>query len=137
MLLTSFRALQCLNNVRSHVMFHCLFNFFEGFIVNGVINVIIVALETRYELSSTRSGLIASGNDFGAFPFLLFIGFFIEGRRKPRYMAAGVLLMALGSLLFVLPHFVGGQYSYTVTGQNTRTQGSASASFSSLPLYHD
>ena len=99
----SFRALQCLNNVRAHVIFHCLFNFFEGFVVNGVINVIIVALETRYKLSSTKSGLIASGNDFGAFPILLFVDLHVEGRSKPHCMAAAVLVMLLGSLFLVLP----------------------------------
>ncbi|XP_070181232.1 solute carrier organic anion transporter family member 4A1-like [Littorina saxatilis] len=121
------RGLQCLNNVRAHVLFHVLFNFFEGFVVNGVINVIIVALETRYKLSSIKSGLIASGNDFGAFPFLLFVGFFMEGRRKPRYMASGVLVMALGCLLFVLPHFLGGKYTYTVSGGTTNSTGNLCA----------
>ena len=65
--------------------------------------VINVSMETHYKLSSTMSGLIASGNHFGAFPILLFVDLHVEGRSKPRCMAAAVLVMLLGSLFLVLP----------------------------------
>ncbi|CAG2187542.1 SLCO4A [Mytilus edulis] len=63
-------CIQRLNSIRWHVFWQCIFNFFEGFIVNGVVNVIIPALEKRYELSSSKSAIIASANDFGAFVIL-------------------------------------------------------------------
>lgn len=115
-----FRWLQHLNNVKAHVFFQCAFSFFEGFIVNGVINVCIPALETRYHLSSTRSGIIVSANSFAAFAILPFIGYLCERRCKPRVMAAGIFLMALGSFLFALPHFVAGKYTYTKSGNQTQ-----------------
>ena len=72
--------------------------FLQGFIVNGVVNVIIPALEKRCNLSSQRSAIIASGNDFGAFIFFVFVGYIGERVQKPKLMAAGVLGVSLGSV---------------------------------------
>ncbi|KAK3592931.1 hypothetical protein CHS0354_011731 [Potamilus streckersoni] len=107
-----------------HVFWQCVFTFFQGFIVNGVINVIIPALEKRYSLPSSRSGLIASSNDFGAFACYLFIGYFGERRNKPRIMAVGMLLMAVGSFVFSLPQFISGRYQYTISDPGSSTQTS-------------
>lgn len=108
--------MQFFNTIQWNVFWQCVFNFFEGFIVNGVVNVIIPALEKRYNLSSKRSAIIASSNDFGAFIFFLFIGYIGERVHKPKLMAAGVLVMSLGSFLFLLPHFIGKKYHYTLSG---------------------
>ncbi|XP_012944388.1 solute carrier organic anion transporter family member 4A1 [Aplysia californica] len=115
------RPVQCMNNVKAYVFWLCVFNFWEGFIVNGVINVVLSALETRYSLSSTKSGLIASANDFGAFVFLLLVGYFGEKRHKPRLMAMGILVMSLGSLVFTLPHILGGSYKVKAIGEDNST----------------
>ncbi|XP_048259145.1 solute carrier organic anion transporter family member 4C1-like [Haliotis rufescens] len=109
------KALQCMNSIQAHVIWQCVFNFCEGFVVNGIINVVIVALETRYALPSSMSGLISSSNDFGTFLVILPISYFGEHRHKPRLMAMGIVVMALGSLLFALPHFIGGEYEYTLS----------------------
>ncbi|XP_069117596.1 solute carrier organic anion transporter family member 4A1-like [Argopecten irradians] len=116
------RILQVFNSIRWHVFWQCVFNFFEGFVVNGVINVIIPSLEKRYEMSSSRSSIIASSNDFGALVVLIFISYYGGQRNKPRIMAAGVFLMSIGSLIFSLPQFVGDKYTYTVSGGNNGTQ---------------
>jgi MFS family permease len=80
------------------------------------VNVILPALEKRYDLSSSKSAIIASANDFGAFVLLIVVGYFGERRHKPKLMGIGVLVMALGCLLFSLPQFVGGKYAYTISG---------------------
>ncbi|XP_052697071.1 solute carrier organic anion transporter family member 4A1-like isoform X2 [Crassostrea angulata] len=112
------KCLQVFNKIQWNVFWQCIFNFFEGFIVNGVVNVIIPALEKRYSLSSQRSAIIASGNDFGAFIFFVFIGYIGERVHKPKLMAAGVLVMSLGSFVFLLPHFIGEKYHYTLSENN-------------------
>ncbi|VDI46100.1 Hypothetical predicted protein [Mytilus galloprovincialis] len=107
---------QRLNSIRWHVFWQCIFTFFDGFIVSGVVNVIIPALEKRYELSSSKSAIIVSANDFGAFVLLIFLGYFGERRHKPKLMGAGILLMAFGCLVFSLPQFIGEKYAYTISG---------------------
>ncbi|XP_062617844.1 solute carrier organic anion transporter family member 4A1-like [Saccostrea cucullata] len=114
------RCLQFFNTIQWNVFWQCVFNFFEGFIVNGVVNVIIPALEKRYSLSSKRSAIIASANDFGAFIFFIFVGYIGERVHKPKLMAAGVLVMSLGSFLFLLPHFIGEKYHFILSDSNAR-----------------
>ncbi|XP_021348125.1 solute carrier organic anion transporter family member 4A1-like [Mizuhopecten yessoensis] len=116
------KFLQVFNGIRWHVFWQCVFNFFEGFIVNGVINVIIPSLEKRYEMSSSRSSIIASSNDVGALIVLIFISYYGGQRNKPRIMAAGVFLMSVGSLIFSLPQFLGDKYIYTASGGTNGTQ---------------
>ncbi|XP_062617842.1 solute carrier organic anion transporter family member 4A1-like [Saccostrea cucullata] len=114
-------CLQFVNTIRWHVLFHCIFSFCEGFIVNGVINIIIVTLEKRYELSSKESGMIASANDFGAAALLMIVGYLGTYANKPRLMGAGMFLMSIGCLVFALPQFIGEKYTYTISsaGENS------------------
>nr|XP_022328749.1 solute carrier organic anion transporter family member 4A1-like [Crassostrea virginica] len=113
------RCLQFLNTIKWHVFWHCIYSFCEGFIVNGVINIIIVTLEKRYELTSQRSGMIASANDFGAAVLFIIVGYLGTHANKPRLMAAGMFLMSLGCLVFSLPQFVGDEYSFTISSANS------------------
>lgn len=119
-------CLQCFNKIQVHVICQCVFNFFEGFVVNGVINVVLVALEKRYSLPSSKSGVIASSNDFGAVVFLPLIGYFGEQRHKPRLMGTGILLMALGCFVFALPQFISDKYEYTISGGQNQTENMCS-----------
>lgn len=112
-----YRCLQSTANINFHVFWQCVFNFFQGFIVNGVINVIIPALEKRYKLSSSKSALISSSNDFGAFLLYTIGGYFGEQTFKPRFMASGIYLMSLGCLIFALPQFTSDLYQYQSGGK--------------------
>lgn len=116
------RCMQWMNSIRWFVFWQCVINFVDGFMVYGVISVIIPALEKRYDLSSSKSGLISSANDFGAFVILIFVGYFGERRHKPRIMGIGISLLAFGSLLFSLPQFIGGRYAYTVSDSSNNTE---------------
>ncbi|XP_060592764.1 solute carrier organic anion transporter family member 4A1-like isoform X2 [Ruditapes philippinarum] len=122
-------CLQRMNNIRCHVLWQCVFCFFEGFIVNGVINVVLVALEKRYSLPSSKSGLIASANDFGSIICSVLVGYFGEQRHKPKLMGTGVLIMAAGCFVFSLPHLIGENYRYTLSaGADNVTQNMCAVS---------
>lgn len=125
-------CLQFFNSIRWHVFWHCAFSFCEGFIVNGVINIIIVTLEKRYELTSQKSGMIASANDFGAAALLILVGYLGTYANKPRLMAAGMFLMSLGCLVFSLPQFIGDEYTYSISSTTANSSANVcSASNSS------
>lgn len=95
-----------------------VFSLAQGFIVNGVVNAVLTSLETRFELPSTRSGLIPSSNNFLALFLVLLITYWGGQRHKPRIMALGVLVVGLGSLVFALPHFMADVYNYKSSGDS-------------------
>lgn len=111
-------CLQMFNTIHWYVTWVCLFSIVQGFIVNGVINAVISSLERRFDLPSSKSGLIASSNDFLAFFLVLLISFYGSERNKPRIIGCGVVVLAVGSLLFSLPHFMTDLYNYSGTGQS-------------------
>ena len=78
-------------------------------VVQGMIftNVVISTIERRFGLDSTQSGLVAGSYDIGSLIAIVPITYF-GGRptaSKPRYISAGMFMIALGSFTFMLPHF--------------------------------
>ena len=84
----------------------------SGLLINGLINVSISTIEKRYELTSTDSGLIVGAYDIASFIFVLPISYLGGqiGTCKPRWVAFGSILLAIGSFMYSLPHFATGLY---------------------------
>lgn len=102
------------------------FFFLAGVIVNGLINVSISTIERRFDLKTSQFAPVASAYDFASFCVLIPLTYF-GGRAtasKPRWIGFGVLLMAIGSLVFALPHFLAGNYK-AVSGELDVCQGTA------------
>ncbi|KAH8409881.1 hypothetical protein KR009_000300 [Drosophila setifemur] len=100
----------------------------QGLIVNGLINVSISTIERRFGLRSRQMGLVASGYDLASFACLVPVTYY-GGRRgasKPRFIAIGLIVMGLGSLVFMLPNFLVGQYRATIAEANVCEPGSPS-----------
>uniref|UniRef100_A0AAY4E360 Solute carrier organic anion transporter family member n=1 Tax=Denticeps clupeoides TaxID=299321 RepID=A0AAY4E360_9TELE len=99
------RAIQTFNTPRWVLFFLCVASFLQGMIINGFINTVITSIERRFDLRSYQAGLIASSYDIAACLCLAFVSYFGGTGHKPRWLGWGVLIMALGSLVFALPHF--------------------------------
>ena len=99
------KAIQVFNTSRWVLFFLCAASFLQGMIVNGLLNSVITTIEKRFDLHSYQSGLIASSYDIAACICLAFVSYFGGTGHKPRWLGWGVLIMALGSLVFSLPHF--------------------------------
>jgi len=91
----------------------------QGVCVNGLVNVVITSIERRFHLQSTQSGIIASSYDIGSLIVMIPVSY-LGGRlgtSKPRWIAGGMLAMALGSLVWTLPHFSTDAYMPTIAGE--------------------
>lgn len=69
---------------------------------------------TNANVFSRQAGLIASSYDIAACVCLAFVSYFGGTGHKPRWLGWGVLIMALGSLVFALPHFTTPPYQVSV-----------------------
>ena len=102
--------LRFLNSFRSpkwFLVFLCLAATTQGLCINGLVNVVITSIETRFGLKSTQSGIIASSYDIGSMLIMLPVNYFGGriGASKPRFISVGLLFMGLGSLVWTIPHF--------------------------------
>ena len=68
---------------------------------------VITSIERRFGLQSTQSGLIASSYDLGSLVVMVPVSYLggRAGASKPRWIAAGLVVMGLGSLAWTLPHW--------------------------------
>ncbi|KAK2885765.1 hypothetical protein QQF64_020788 [Cirrhinus molitorella] len=108
------RCIQTFNTPRWVLFFLCVASFLQGMIINGFINTVITSIERRFDLRSYQAGLIASSYDIAACVCLTFVSYFGGTGHKPRWLGWGVLIMALGSLVFALPHFTTPPYQVRV-----------------------
>ncbi|XP_026110025.1 LOW QUALITY PROTEIN: solute carrier organic anion transporter family member 4A1-like [Carassius auratus] len=108
------KCIQTFNTPRGFFFFLCVASFLQGMIINGFINTVITSIERRFDLRSYQAGLIASSYDIAACVCLTFVSYFGGTGHKPRWLGWGVLIMALGSLVFALPHFTTPPYQVRV-----------------------
>uniref|UniRef100_A0A7N9AUG8 Solute carrier organic anion transporter family member n=1 Tax=Mastacembelus armatus TaxID=205130 RepID=A0A7N9AUG8_9TELE len=111
------KAVQVFNTPRWVLFFLCVASFLQGMIINGFINTVVTSIERRFDLRSYQAGLIASSYDIAACVCLAFVSYFGGTGHKPHWLGWGVLIMALGSLVFALPHFLTPPYYVSLIEQ--------------------
>ncbi|XP_042367572.1 LOW QUALITY PROTEIN: solute carrier organic anion transporter family member 1C1-like [Plectropomus leopardus] len=77
----------------------------------------ITQIERRFDLSSTHVGLIDGSFEMGNLLFLAAVSYFGAKLHRPRFIAVGCFLMALGAFLTGLTHFFMGRYKYNTVIQ--------------------
>uniref|UniRef100_A0A3Q1GZJ5 Solute carrier organic anion transporter family member n=1 Tax=Anabas testudineus TaxID=64144 RepID=A0A3Q1GZJ5_ANATE len=117
------KVIQVFNTPRWVLFFLCVASFLQGMIINGFINTVITSIERRFDLRSYQAGLIASSYDIAACVCLAFVSYFGGTGHKPRWLGWGMLIMALGSLVFALPHFTTPPYQISLSEQTGMCSG--------------
>ncbi|XP_022088820.1 solute carrier organic anion transporter family member 4A1-like [Acanthaster planci] len=117
----SFRPswLQFINNPKGYLVFLCWFALVQGMTVNGFVYVITSTLERRFVLPSVQSGSISSCYDFSVMIIIVFVTYFGESSHKPKWLGTGAFIFVLGSLTFMLPHFITPDYDVTPSDVDT------------------
>ncbi|XP_040886035.1 solute carrier organic anion transporter family member 1C1-like [Toxotes jaculatrix] len=72
----------------------------------------ITQIERRFDLSSTHIGLIDGSFEMGNLLFLAVVSHFGAKLHRPRLIAVGCFLMAVGAFLTGLTHFFMGRYKF-------------------------
>ncbi|XP_052119953.1 solute carrier organic anion transporter family member 5A1 [Frankliniella occidentalis] len=73
---------------------------------SGYINSVITTIEKRFEIPSSLSGLIASSYEIGNVITVIFVSYLGSRRHIPVWIAIGAVIMGIGSLIFMVPHFI-------------------------------
>ncbi|XP_041114261.1 solute carrier organic anion transporter family member 1C1-like isoform X2 [Polyodon spathula] len=72
----------------------------------------ITQIERRFNIPSSLIGLIDGSFEMGNLLVIAFVSYFGAKLHRPKLIGAGCLLMALGSFVTAIPHFIMGKYEH-------------------------
>ncbi|XP_028810163.1 solute carrier organic anion transporter family member 1C1-like isoform X2 [Denticeps clupeoides] len=72
----------------------------------------ITQMERRFEIPSSTVGIVDGSFEMGNLLVITVISYFGAKYHRPKIIGAGGLLMAIGTFLMALPHFLMGPYKY-------------------------
>jgi len=115
---TRTKCLQALNKAGWLLFFMCIANVFQSMVVNGLIGTILSSLETRFGFTSSQSSWIVSAYDVSTIPMLILISYFGSRSHRAMWTGIGLLVLVIGSVIMVLPHFLSSEYRPTSSGED-------------------
>lgn len=97
--------LQKFANIKVFVLLLSFLVTLQQALSSGYINSVITTIEKRFEIPSSLSGLIASSYEIGNVITVIFVSYLGSTRHIPVWIAVGSVIMGIGSMIFVVPHF--------------------------------
>ncbi len=102
----AFPSLQPFAHIQIFVFLCCILVTLQQALSSGYFNSVITTIEKRFDISSQLSGAIVSTFELGNLATIIFVSYFGTHRHIPRWIGTGIVVTALGSLLFAGPHFM-------------------------------
>ncbi|XP_063785478.1 solute carrier organic anion transporter family member 1C1-like [Pseudophryne corroboree] len=121
---------QCCTPLKLFLVSLC-FTYFAKGLSGSYMKSSITQIERRFDISSSTVGLVDGCFELGNLLMIALVSYFGARFHRPRLIAAGCIVMALGSFLTAMPHFFMGPYRY----ESARTHRSShdNSTFSSSP----
>lgn len=101
------KPMQPLARIKVFVFLLSLLVTLQQALSSGYINSVITTIEKRFEIPSSYSGLIASSYEIGNVITVIFVSYLGSRRHIPVWIGVGAMIMGIGSLVFMVPHFTG------------------------------
>ncbi|XP_075151615.1 organic anion transporting polypeptide 30B [Haematobia irritans] len=101
------RSIQKFARIKIFVLLLSMLVTLQQALSSGYINSVITTIEKRFEIPSSYSGLIASSYEIGNVITVIFVSYLGSRRHIPVWIGIGAVIMGIGSLVFMVPHFTG------------------------------
>lgn len=114
---------RCVNGLRWCLTFLCVAAMASAMPQGGLVGVTISTVERRFHLSSWKMSWIRPISKLASLPALLAVGYFGSKISRPAWIAGGLFILAIGCVLYSVPHFVSPPYHYDVSANGTGAIG--------------
>uniref|UniRef100_A0A1B0D282 Major facilitator superfamily (MFS) profile domain-containing protein n=1 Tax=Phlebotomus papatasi TaxID=29031 RepID=A0A1B0D282_PHLPP len=101
------RAIQRFARIKVFVFLLSILVTLQQALSSGYINSVITTIEKRFDIPSSYSGVIASSYEIGNVITVIFVSYLGSRRHIPVWIGIGAVIMGVGSLVFMVPHFTG------------------------------
>jgi len=120
---------RCLQSgARRFLILLCIAAFGCSMALDGLIGVTTSTLERRYQFPSSKSSWIKPASQVAGLPIQLFVGYVGSSVKRPVWIGVGLVILALGSVVYTLPHFIAPAYDvHNSTRNQSGTLCAASA----------
>ncbi|KAM4676550.1 solute carrier organic anion transporter family member 1C1-like [Discoglossus pictus] len=116
-------------NLKMFIVALC-FTYFAKAFSGSYMKSSITQIERRFDIPSSIAGIIDGSFEFGNLLVIAVVSYFGAKLHRPRIIAAGCLVMSLGSFLTAMPHFFMGPYKYETSLRNQVFQSNESVEVS-------
>ncbi|XP_077989832.1 solute carrier organic anion transporter family member 3A1-like [Glandiceps talaboti] len=114
------KPILCFGDVRCFVTLFCLTIFLYS-LVTDYSSSVLTTIERRYNLNSAQLSSLVSISQAGVLLTIMPVSY-LGGRpssSRPRWVGCGLITVAFGTFIRALPHFILGQYAYSVSNEVT------------------
>ena len=98
-------------SVKVYLVLLCLITLFSSMIQGGYISAILVSIQTQFNLSITKIGLILSCFDIMSLFALPVVSYIGSKYNKPRIISILSFVYCIGAILFIFPFFFDTKYT--------------------------
>ncbi|XP_025948411.2 solute carrier organic anion transporter family member 1C1-like [Dromaius novaehollandiae] len=88
------------------------FSYFCKALSGTIMKSSITQIERRFDLTSSTVGLVDGSFEMGNLLVITFVSYFGAKLHRPKVIAVGCFIMAVGCILTAMPHFFMGYYKY-------------------------